>query len=235
MLDTNQNTLGGWEVEKLVCPNPACAKTILFLHDCTPEFVPEKGKHVKKVLSRQMIFPRHAARRSLSQDVSDPTVVKDYTEACAVLEDSPQASAALSRRCLQHILRIKGGFTQKDLAPAIDAAINSHTLPSSLSENIDAIRQVGNFAAHSLKDSATGSILPVETGEAEWTLEVLEDVIDFYFVRPAESQRRRDALNAKLKQANKPPLKIPTITTPASQGSPASPSSAQGSSISPQP
>jgi hypothetical protein len=39
----------------------------------------------------------------------------DYNEACLILEDSPKSSAALSRRCLQHILREKGGFEAKDL------------------------------------------------------------------------------------------------------------------------
>jgi len=36
---------------------------------------------------------------------------------------------------------------------------------------------------------------------------VLELVFDFYFVQPAEAQRNRDAINAKLAEAGKPPLK----------------------------
>lgn len=41
------------------------------------------------------------------------------------------------------------------------------------------MRNIGNFAAHPLKDTSTGEILPVEAGEAEWNLETLEALFDF--------------------------------------------------------
>jgi hypothetical protein len=37
----------------------------------------------------------------------------------------------------------------------------------------------------------------------------LEALLDFYFVRPAKAQARRDALNARLAEAGKPQLKVP--------------------------
>jgi Domain of unknown function (DUF4145) len=80
-------------------------------------------------------------------------------------------------------------------------------LPSHLSEAIDAVRNIGNFAAHPIKSTASGEVLPVEMGEAEWTLDVLDGLFDFYFVQPAILRARRDALNAKLSDAQKPPLK----------------------------
>jgi hypothetical protein len=45
-------------------------------------------------------------------------------------------------------------------------------------------------------------VLPVEAGEAEWNLDVLEALFDFYFVQPAKLQQRKDALNQKLRDAN---------------------------------
>lgn len=53
----------------------------------------------------------------------------------------------------------------------------------------------------------TGLILGVEPGEAEWLLDVLEALFDFYFVRPARLTAKRDALNKKLAEAGKPPMK----------------------------
>ena len=47
----------------------------------------------------------------------------------------------------------------------------------------------------------------VEPGEAEWNLDVLEDLFDFYFVRPARTAAKVDALNKKLIEAGKPPMK----------------------------
>ena len=138
----------------------------------------------------------------------------DYTEAAAIVSLSPQASAAISRRCLQAVLHDKAGTTKRDLDGQIDEVLATHTLPSDLAEDVDAIRHVGNVAAHAQKSTVTGVVLPVEPGEAEWSLRILEGLLDFYFVRPVKAQARRDALNAKLAEAGKPPLKVPPAAAP---------------------
>lgn len=107
---------------------------------------------------------------------------------------------------MQGILRLNG-YTQKDLAPAIEAILKAKQLPSFLAESLDSVRNVGNFAAHPMKDTNTGAIVAVEPHEAEWNLEVLEGLFDFFYVGPAKEQKKRDALNAKLASANKPPMK----------------------------
>jgi len=136
-----------------------------------------------------------------------PELSKTYSEAAMVLGDSPRASAAISRRCLQHILREKAGVKHSDLAREIDQVLASGQLPSHLGEAIDAIRNIGNFAAHPIKSTNSGEILPVEPGEAEWTLDVLDGLFDFYFVQPELLKKKRETLNAKLASANKPPVK----------------------------
>ena len=132
-------------------------------------------------------------------------VGEDYKEACLVLSDSPKASAALSRRCLQHILREKAGVRPQNLSSEIDEVLPK--LPSHLAEAVDAIRNFGNFAAHPLKSTNSGEILDVEPGEAEWSLEVLEQLFNFYFVQPASLKAKRAALNKKLTEAGKNPMK----------------------------
>jgi hypothetical protein len=134
-----------------------------------------------------------------------PGLANDFREAVSVLPRSKKASAALSRRCLQFVLLNKGGVTEKDLAKQIDQVLPS--LPSSLAANVDAIRHVGNFAAHPLKSHSSGEIVDVEEGEAEWLLDVLEELFDFYYVAPAQATAKRAALNAKLAGLGKPPLK----------------------------
>lgn len=131
----------------------------------------------------------------------------DYREAASVLADSPKASAALSRRCLQHVLREKAGVKPQDLAKEIDEVIASGKLPSHLAEAIDAVRNIGNFAAHPIKSTSSGEVLPVEPGEAEWNLDVLDGLFDFFFVQPELLKKRRAALNSKLSSAGKPPVK----------------------------
>jgi hypothetical protein len=68
------------------------------------------------------------------------------------------------------------------------------------------VRQIGNFAAHPIKSTSTGEIVDVEEGEAEWNLDVLESLFDFYFVQPAIAAKRKADLNKKLKDAGKPPI-----------------------------
>ena len=108
---------------------------------------------------------------------------------------------------MQNILREKAGVKHSDLSKEIQQVIDNNTLPSHLAESIDAIRNIGNFAAHPIKSSSTGEIVEVEVGEAEWILDVLESLFDFYFVQPAILKAKRDALNKKLSDAGKPPMK----------------------------
>jgi hypothetical protein len=108
---------------------------------------------------------------------------------------------------LQHILWARPGIVPKELSGEIDQAINS--LPSHLSSAIDAVRVIGNFAAHHQKSTNAGEIFDVETGEADWSLEVLEGLFDFYFVQPAILKAKRDAVNKKLQDAGRPPMRWP--------------------------
>ncbi|MFC0574551.1 DUF4145 domain-containing protein [Paraburkholderia solisilvae] len=152
-----------------------------------------------------LAYPRKGTRPKPPNEVP-VDIAEDYIEASLVIDDSPKASAALSRRCLQSVLR-EQGFTQKDLAPAIQAALDAGTLPSAIADNLDAIRNIGNFAAHPMKNTNTGEILPVEAHEVEWNLDVLDELFNHYYFQPAKAKKRRVALNEKLASAGKPPMK----------------------------
>lgn len=154
-------------------------------------------------LNGKMIYPLGSSRPPCPSEVPI-TISQDYTEACLVEPYSKKASAALSRRCLQNLLR-DNGIKNSDLSKEIDEAMTK--LPSSLAESIDSIRQIGNFAAHPLKSTSTGEIVDVENEEAEWALDVLEGLFDYYYVQPAVIQRKREAMNQKLADLGKLPLK----------------------------
>ncbi|MGR3295317.1 MAG: DUF4145 domain-containing protein [Candidatus Bathyanammoxibius sp.] len=183
---------------------PACEKFIVYLQgynysDFTHEYLPIDGTRVQ-------IFPRGTARSSLPPEVPE-VYASNYRDACNVLYASAKASAALSRRCLQHLLREKAGVKHSSLANEVDEVIKSGELPSYLSKTIDALRNYGNFASHPIKNTSTGEIIDVEPGEAEWLLETLEELFDFYFVKPEKLKQKREALDKKLKDAGKPPMK----------------------------
>jgi hypothetical protein len=188
-----KDTDGYWNVRFTCCPN--CGKATIFLR------LRDGNDHVLKYF---MVWPKGVARSPLPADVPE-TYATDYREACNVHPDSAKASAALSRRCLQRILREVAGVKPHDLSQEINAVLPK--LPSALAEALDAVRVIGNFAAHPMKSTNTGEILDVELGEAEWSLDVLESLFDFYFVQPAKLAAKKAEMNAKLKEAGKPPMK----------------------------
>ena len=153
----------------------------------------------------KLIYPMYEARGTDLDSVPDH-LKNDYIEAYKVLQLSPKASATLSRRCLQGILRDQG-ISKRTLSQEIDEVIANGNLPDALRNNVDAIRNVGNFAAHPSKDQVTGEIAEVENGEAEWNLEVIEGLFDFYYTQPAKNATRKAALDAKLADLGKPPMK----------------------------
>ena len=123
---------------------------------------------------------------------------------------SAKASAALSRRVLQGILK-QNGYTSSNLARQIDAALSEgdpqKSLPPTIRKTIDAVRNFGNFAAHPITDQTSLQVIDVENGEAEWCLEIVEALFNHYYIQPALNAKRIDALNERLKGAGKPPVK----------------------------
>jgi hypothetical protein len=124
--EINPDKEGNWSVKYCKCPS--CKKLIIKL-----EILRFGGRD----LSRQeyLVRPKTISRAPLPSEVP-PGFANDYNEACLVLTDSPKASAALSRRCLQNLLREKAKTTKKDLFDQIQEVIDSKKLPSYLSEDI---------------------------------------------------------------------------------------------------
>ena len=67
---------------------------------------------------------------------------REYREACTILTDSPRASAALSRRCLHHLLSEKAHVKSSNLADAIQEVIDSDSLPPYIAESINDVRWI---------------------------------------------------------------------------------------------
>ena len=191
-----------WDLFIRTCPE--CGRFVLSLHERYDPY--PSGAFSKR--REFLCYPKAPSRVPLPTEVSQE-YADNYKEACLTIADSPKASAALSRRCLQHLLREKAGVKKGDLANEIQQILDAAKLPSHLLESLDAVRNIGNFAAHPIKSTASGEIIDVEPGEAEWNLDVLESLFDFFFVQPALIKKKREALNAKLKEAGKPEMKKP--------------------------
>jgi hypothetical protein len=153
----------------------------------------------------EVIFP-HTKLKSVDPEVPE-RYKENFLEARDILARSPKASAAISRRLLQDILENHFKLKAHKLADEIDLFLKLPEIPSYLSQQIDAIRNIGNFAAHPLKDTSTGEVLDVEPGEAEWLLGTIDALFDFAFVQPKRMEELRKKLNLKLNMVGKPPMK----------------------------
>lgn len=210
----DKDSEGSWGYEICKCSSPSCNKLIINLIKGDFAFIDYMNSFVIKnkidgspiVKERYQIKPIGSGRNPVPPQVPD-VIAQDYKEACLVFPYSSKASAALSRRCLQNLLRTIDFVKHGDLHEEIQQVLNSNSLPSVLAQSIDAIRQIGNFAAHPKKSISTGEIVDVEPGEAEWNLDILESLFDYYFVLPDVLQKKKDALNSKLGDIGKPKMK----------------------------
>jgi hypothetical protein len=193
----------GWLSHTTICP--ACKNATIELSERTRAFGPSNVPRID-IVRRFRVHPTNTFRKPTPEEV--PAHIKeDYEEACRVLPISQKASAALSRRCLQAILH-REGYAQRDLAKQIDNLLNQSdprkAIPTALHNTVDAIRNFGNFSAHPITDQTTLQVIDVDPGEAEWCLDILDEMFDHYYVKPAQAKVRKAALDAKLTAAGKP-------------------------------
>ena len=138
------------------------------------------------------------------------SIAADYVEACQVLPLSAKASAALARRCLQVMLHAHG-YRDKNLAKEVQQLLDekdpAKILPRPIHQTVDAIRNFGNFSAHPINDITSLQIIDVEPQEAEWCLEIIENLFEHFYVGPAVAAAKKKALDVKLKAAGKPKSK----------------------------
>lgn len=184
-----------WHTHYAACPE--CEELIIVLERVGPSNPLE-----------YFAYPRFPKVESIGSEVPEH-LRKDYEEAHAVLSISTRASAVLSRRILQEILR-EHGYESGDLSTQINGVLTEEdpkrSLPPALYETIDAVRHFGNFSAHPVTDKTTLQVIEVENGEAEWCLQIIIELFDHYYVKPAITHKALDALNEKLQRAGKPPM-----------------------------
>jgi hypothetical protein len=152
---------------------------------------------------RRVIHPEVYSNKNPAPTCVPTSIANDYNEARAVLPISPNAGAALARRCLQNILSDLG-YAADTLFKQIEAAINDSSGDTRLSrnarENLHALRKFGNFGAH--PPTATGgplSLLDVEPDEAEWCIETIYGIFKDTYEAEARNRDMREKLENKTK------------------------------------
>jgi hypothetical protein len=169
-------------VTSIVCPNLDCREVILdakFGTSINAGGYTQVGEVFEEWLLRPsslaLVFPEYV-----------PAAIRqDYEEACKIRNLSPKASATLSRRCLQGIIRDFKKISKKRLVDEIDA-LRDEVDPDTWAA-IDAVRRIGNIGAHMEKD--INEIIDVEPEEAQLLIELIETLIkDWYIARYKRQQ-----------------------------------------------
>lgn len=176
----------GYIVHAITCPNPDCKKLFLefsltnAINDQTTRW--EWGP--KEKIKSWQLLPESAAKPL--PDYIPKAIKDDYYEACRIKELSPKASATLSRRCLQGIIRDYQGIKKDRLKDEIDALEDK--IDTLTWEAIDSVRTVGNIGAHMEKE--IDLIIDVDSNEAQLLIELIEQLIaDWYITRHDKKER----------------------------------------------
>ncbi len=185
----------------IVCPNPKCQRFTLTLEMYSATFYTSGTVNKTKFLTKWDLIPGSTAKAFPSY-VPKP-ILDDYAEACKIKNLSAKASATLSRRCLQGMIRDFWKISKKRLIDEIEALetkIDSETWKA-----IDAVRSIGNIGAHMETD--INVIVDVDQGEAQTLIGLIELLIkDWYVARHQRAEQVKAIVQIKdAKLAQKKP------------------------------
>jgi hypothetical protein len=186
------------EREAIGCSNPDCRQTTIHIRVGNYQTTNGVGGTSHKLSDGGLVFDDVIAPRSSAkpQPKYIPTPLReDYEEACLIANLSPKASATLSRRCLQGMIRDFAKISKarlideiKALKTAVEDGSGDRAITPETVAAIDHVRSVGNIGAHMEADIDV--IVPVDAGEAQAMIELIEMLFDeWYGARERRHQR----------------------------------------------
>ena len=200
--------LGG-RVTSIVCSNEHCKEiTLKFSLQEAVDGTHLNWSLTKTVHQAWQLLPESSAKPQPSY-IPEP-IVNNYNQACRIRDLSANASAAMSRRCLQGMIREFCGISKPTLAKEIEALkaqVAAGNAPKGVSHDtmdaIDHVRSIGNIGAHMEKD--INLILDVEPDEAQGLINLIELLFEEWYVARHERQAKLAKLGivAKNKAAKK--------------------------------
>ncbi|MCY7220615.1 DUF4145 domain-containing protein [Streptococcus cristatus] len=158
-------------IQTMNCPN--CHKVSIDIVGVGSQF-PNRIMHFNPI-SLAKAYP----------DYIPQTIRSDYEEAHAILNLSPKASATLSRRCLQGMIRDFWEISKARLVDEIDAL--KDLVDPSTKKVLDALRKLGNIGAHPEKD--VNLIVDIEPNEARKLLKFIELLMQKWYIERHDNEQ----------------------------------------------
>lgn len=169
----------------IACPNPECREVSITANllpasnrgygDFIDDSKPAMQSFTLMPISNAMHFP----------DYIPSQIRKDYEEACIIIDQSPKASATLSRRCLQGMIRDFWDIQKQRLIDEIN--LLKDKIDNDTWQAIDSIRKIGNIGAHMEKD--VNMIIDVDPSEAQVLISLIEMLMKEWYI--AEYERKQ--------------------------------------------
>lgn len=168
---SDESMSGKIKIQSMNCPN--CHKLSIDIVGVGSQF-PNRIMHFNPI-SLAKVYP----------DYIPQAIRNDYEEAHAILNLSPKASATLSRRCLQGMIRDFWGISKARLVDEIDALKES--VDPSTKKVLDALRKLGNIGAHPEKD--INLIVDIEPNEAHKLLKFIELLMQKWYIERHDNEQ----------------------------------------------
>lgn len=166
----SENTYSNIELSFYKCPN--CNQYTVFAKGVGPSV-----KDINTILKPQSLakqFPNYIPE----------AIRQDYEEACAIINLSPKASATLSRRCLQGMIRDFWNIKETNLSKAIGELEDK--IPATQWRVIDGVRRIGNIGAHMEKD--INLIVDIDPDEAQKLIKLIEHLLEQWYINRHEQE-----------------------------------------------
>lgn len=200
--DGNKDGLLGVSVSTITCPNAACREYTISAALHRTKSKPGGGYQVLgAALMAWKLRPQSDARPF--PDYIPAPILADYTEACLIRDLSPKASATLSRRCLQGMIRDFWAISSNRLIDEVNA-LKDKVDPATWAA-IDAVRSIGNIGAHMEKD--INLVIDVEPGEAQMLIGLIEILLRDWYVARHQRAERLASIVALAQGKKSPPAK----------------------------
>ena len=213
----------GGQANSIVCSNSDCKELSLTVSLNAAKQLDLKGQKIvsKHVLQFWTLLPESSAKPQ--PDYIPEPIVNVYNQACRIRDLSPNASATMSRRCLQGMIRNFCKISKPRLAKEIETLKNQvdegkgpRGVVQDTVDAIDHVRQIGAIGAHMEKD--INIILDVEPGEAQVLINLIELLFEEWYVAEHEREGKMKKLGVvvedkKVKKAqaklSPPPEQLP--------------------------
>ena len=139
--------------------------------------------------NKEMIYPRLTPFSDPNEDMNDE-IQQYYREAALIYKDSPRASAALLRLCVEKLCRQLG--EKGDLNQCISNMVKNKELSHQIQQALDYCRVIGNNAVH------PGEIeIEEDTDQVSSLFSLINDIAYEMLTKPKELNEKYSSLPPK--------------------------------------